>query len=384
MPRPRQNPPLPRQLAGRAALNAPIPTSNYPGDGWGGGGGGPAGSGPNVPQPPNPGGPGGGGDGGGGGGGGGPAQPPRDDGAPPRPDDQDRQLNYYTPLRDIFMRPSLPTLRGPFALLGTAALFHAAPGKLLYNFCMTQALYQSKNTVKASLLHIGGNIFKWAGGILGDAVLKVSSLSMAAVTGYMSEVAFSKGQSMLKQAAKIAAPKLMTRAQMLQSACDGLNIIAKPVGAVAIAWAIYVLARHAIEPPPYEAPEGTYPSGGPIVEITQEEARNKAKVFTCPAPLARVVQERVLMCERDPTMIQKVKSIAARWCDQHGLQNNQRYQAVAGAVAAAMTVPCIEQQIIQLAQSHAVQNQYSRLQRYLSGIKHVNDPWYTKYLLYRR
>lgn len=107
-------------------------------------------------------------------------------------------------------------------------------------------------------------------------------------------------------------------------------------------------------------------------------------VFVCPAPLARLVQERVLMCEREPALIQKVKGIASKWCDNQGLAGNERYQAISGAVAAALTVPCIEQNVLQLAQSHAVQQQHYRIANYLSGIKHKSDPWWTKYLLIRR
>lgn len=301
-----------------------------------------------------------------------------------RPDDQDRPLTYYTPLRDIFLRPGLPSLVGPFATMATAAVCYAAPGKLLYNFCMNQALYASRNTIKASAYHVLGRGLKFLGAAMGDAILRVSSLSLAAATGYVAEKTHQWGVYYVGLAAKCAAPELMTRAQKLQTVCDGLNIISKPLMLVAATWAAYVLVRHAIEPPPYEAPEGTYPTGGPIIEITQEEAANKSMVFTCPAQLARLVQERVLMCERDPTLIQKVKSIAARWCDQNNVTNNLRYQAISGAVAAAMTVPCIEQNIIQMVQSHAVQTQYSRLARYLSGIQHRNDPWYTKYMLFRR
>lgn len=299
-------------------------------------------------------------------------------------DDQDRALTYYTPLQDIFLRPSLPTLTGPFALMAGAGLCYVAPGKLLYELCMNQALYASRNTVKASLYHILGKTLKYTGALMGDTILKMSSLSLAAITGYVAEKTHAYGAYYIKLAAQLAAPTLMSRAQKIQTVCDGLNIISKPLMVIAGVWAGYTLVRHAIEPPPYEAPQGTYPAGGPIIEITQEEARNKSMVFTCPAQLARLVQERVLMCERDPTLVQKVKSIAARWCDQNNITNNLRYQAISGAVAAAMTVPCIEQNIIQMVQSHAVQVQYSRLARYLSGIQHRNDPWYTKYMLFRR
>lgn len=162
------------------------------------------------------------------------------------------------------------------------------------------------------------------------------------------------------------------------------NALHQPLLAIGMAWGVYVLARYAIEPPPYEAPPGCYPSGGPLIEITQEDAPNREMVFTCPAPLARKVQERVLLCERDPTIIQKCKAIATKWCDDEGIQGNERYAAVSGAVAAALTVPVNEQLVLQLAQSHSVQLQHGRLTNYLAGIRHRHDPWWTRYLSLRR
>lgn len=161
-------------------------------------------------------------------------------------------------------------------------------------------------------------------------------------------------------------------------------VLSTPLLAGAGASLVYIIARRLIEPPPYEAPPGVYPNGGPIVEISQEDAPNREMVFTCPAPLARIVQERVMLCERDPTIIQKCKALASRWCDAEGLQGNERYAAISGAVAAALTVPVNEQLVLQLAQSHAVTQQHSRLARYLAGIKHIHDPWWTKYLSIRR
>lgn len=299
-------------------------------------------------------------------------------------DDQDRHLNYYTPLVDIFQRPALPSLNGPFLLAGAASVAWLAPGRMIQNYAMTQALYYSHRTVRSSIYHIMGKFCTWSSYAIGDVMLKIPSWTTAILAGTISDKLHGTGQDFLRKAANIAAPHIMTKAQKITQVCGALNIIAKPLLACAATWALYVLARHAIEPPPYEAPPGTYPNGGPIIEITQEEARNKAMVFTCPAPLARTVQERVLMCERDPTLIQKVKSIAAKWCDNNNITGNARYQAISGAVAASLTVPCIEQNVIELATSHAVQQQYGRLQRYLAGIKHRSDPWWSKYLIIRR
>lgn len=163
-----------------------------------------------------------------------------------------------------------------------------------------------------------------------------------------------------------------------------LAMLSTPIISIGACWALYVVARHLIEPPPYDAPPGLYPSGGPLIEIAQEEAPQRAMVFTCPAPLARRVQERVLLCDRDPTLIQKCKAIAAKWCDEQGVYGNERYAAINGAVAAALTVPATEQLVLQLAQSHAVQEQWNKISRYLSGIRRTHDPWWTKYLINRR
>lgn len=301
-----------------------------------------------------------------------------------QPDDQDRPLHFYTPLHDIFHRPALPTLRGPFMLGAISGIMYMAPGKLLYQLAMNRALMNSHATLKGAAYHIMANACKWSALALGDVILKIPSLTLGAVTGWASEHLMMTSQRLLLKAAKLSGPRWLSMGQQAQLLCNAANALSKPIMAVAVVWIGYTLARHAIEPPPYEAPPGIYPNGGPIIEITQEEAANKALVFTCPAPLARQVQERVLLCERDVQLIQKVKSIAARWCDQNNYAGNERYQAVAGAVAAALTVPCIEQNVIQMAQSHAVQQQYGRLANYLSGIKHQNDPWYTKYLLIRR
>lgn len=246
------------------------------------------------------------------------------------------------------------------------------------------ALTYSYKTVQASLHHITGNIIKYLGLSLTDAAIRMPSLTLGVMVGYAGEYCVAKGNKALREAAKLAAPKLMQSAARAAAVCKGLNIIAKPLALASVAYTAWVLMRHLTEPPPYEAPPGTYPSGGPMIEITQEEAPQREMVFCCPGPLARKVQERVLLCERDPTIIQKVKSIAAKWCDDNNLNDNQRYAAICGAVAAAMTVPINEQLVLQLSQSHAVQQQHYRIANYLSGIKHQHDPWYTKYFLIRR
>lgn len=196
--------------------------------------------------------------------------------------------------------------------------------------------------------------------------------------------AASWGDNALHSAAIRSCPRVMMWAYRSAGWMRAAAMLSTPIIALAATWGAYAVARHLIEPPPYEAPPGCYPNGGPMIEIAQEEAPQREMVFTCPAPLARRVQERVMLCERDPTMIQKCKAIAAKWCDEEGLHGNERYAAISGAVAAALTVPINEQLVLQLAQSHAVQEQHSRISRYLSGIVHRHDQWWTKYLAIRR
>nr|QJI53484.1 MAG: hypothetical protein [Riboviria sp.] len=314
-----------------------------------------------------------------------PQQPPLPPNLPaPQIDDQDRPLRYYTPLTDIFMRPALPTLHGPLRCALMAGVCYLAPGQKVMAWATQLALARSTSNVKSAILQVAGTAIQTISKACCDLSFLFPSWGFSTFMSLAANHLHLKAQSIMLQAARLAAPRTMHWGQKIALACAGANILAYPLLACAAVWTGYVLARHAIEPPPYEAPPGTYPNGGPIIEITQEEAPNKSMVFVCPAPLARLVQERVLLCERDPTLIQKVKSIASKWCDQQGLTDNLRYQAVCGAVAAALTVPVSEQQVLNLTQAHAVQVQQSRLARYLSGIKHRQDPWWTKYLVLRR
>lgn len=299
-------------------------------------------------------------------------------------DDQDRPYCYYTPMQDICMRPALPSLLGPAKVITTAAVCYAAPGQALMKLALNMALTRSHKTIYSSICHAISEGLKVAAKTTGDVALTIPSYVGSIGLGIASDFLQARSAILAKEAATRASPTLVRLGEAALATANAMNVIAKPLLACGLVYAGYVLARHAIEPPPYEAPPGCYPNGGPMIEISQEEAPSKSMVFACPAPLARTVQERVLLCERDPTIIQKVKTIAARWCDQNGLSNNQRYAAICGAVAAAMTVPINEQLVLQLGQSHSVQLQHGRLQRYLQGIKHKNDPWWTKYFLIRR
>lgn len=64
--------------------------------------------------------------------------------------------------------------------------------------------------------------------------------------------------------------------------------------------------------------------------------------FACPAGLRALITERCLMLERTPQLLQKIKSVAGRWCDDHGINPMERPMCIAGAVACAMTVPRME------------------------------------------
>lgn len=257
------------------------------------------------------------------------------------------------------------------------------PCQLVTNLATTYAIKYAYLSFRASCYSIAGNGLLW-----GSRVASVLSLTQGVLPSNFIMGVATKGAdlaaTLLQAAARMTHPRLMRFAALSDTTLQAVRILAAPTFCVAACWLTYTVVRNMIEPPPYEAPPGCYPTGGPIVEISQEEAPNREMVFTCPAPLARLVQERVLLCERDPTIIQKVKSIASRWCDSAGLQGNQRYAAICGAVASALTVPVNEQLVLQLTQSHAVQCQYSRISRYLSGIKHTHDAWWTKYFSIRR
>lgn len=302
---------------------------------------------------------------------------------PNAPDDQDRPYNYYAPLHDIFLRPKLPTLTGPIITFGVSCCMRAVPHGFVTNVATRYAVKYAYKGMKSSIMYAAGTCLMNVSRV---ATLwsMTQGLTPATVTSTIAGYCADFAGHMLRAAAKEAKPRLMHVAAIADAGLSALKTLAYPTACAATIWLGYTIIRHMVEPPPYDAPPGCYPSGGPIVEISQEEAPNREMVFTCPAPLARLVQERVLMCERDPTIIQKVKSIASRWCDGAGIQGNQRYAAICGAVAAALTVPVNEQLVLQLSQSHAVQCQYSRLSRYLSGIKHTHDAWWTKYFSLKR
>lgn len=167
------------------------------------------------------------------------------------------------------------------------------------------------------------------------------------------------------------------------NALRGWRAISTPLMVLGAAVGLYTLWINWNQPAAFDAPAGIYPAGGPWVEITQEQAARTATAVSCPAPLARAVQERVLLCERDPVLMNKVKTIATRWCTEQGLTDNVRYNAVAGALAAAMVVPTQEQNILAMGNATATVRQHKRIKDYIAG--HIaTAPWYSRLLLFRR
>lgn len=391
----------PMGMQGVRGLTGPIGPPGPPGPAAGGNpaaggaapnpGPAPAG-GPGAPNPPGggagPGGPGQpGGPGPGGAGGPGAGQP---GGQNPPLDrllgqDDDHPLRYYAPMQDIFKRPRLPTLRGPLAtaVVGLATKFIPA------DWLVEQALWAFGKLEDAKLS-------KQLGYAVAKKIYGTTSAIAASPLWWNLPFTLSiTGQSAFFAIAERSKQAMMDYMKMrapwwykpFKNLCLGVAAIGKlykfTLGIAAI-WAAYVLARHVMEPPPYEAPEGVYPAGGPMIEIAPEEAPSREHVFACPVELARMAQERVLLCDRDPTIIQKVKTIASRWCDQRNLGPNERYNAIAGAVAAALTVPAVEQQVLRLATNHLVSQHHNRISDYLQRTKRRFDPWWTKYLLIRR
>lgn len=107
------------------------------------------------------------------------------------------------------------------------------------------------------------------------------------------------------------------------------------------AFTVYRAVNYCISgPPPFE-PDGF---AGPTtcVEVTQERAQADPTHFACPAGLRALVTEKAMMLERTPALLQKIKGMAGRWCDDHGINPMERPAYIAGAVACAMTVPRME------------------------------------------
>lgn len=293
-------------------------------------------------------------------------------------------MRYYAPTRDIFLRPALPSLRGPVSLLVPGLIARHLPHKRMAGWALGYSLQHARASVGNFFRQTLGNCAIDMGRTFKSFAVATDRILLRLFWDKCARTCAAWGDNALHSAAIRSCPRVMMYTYRVAGWFRAAAILSTPLITMAVAWAGYVVVRRLIEPPPYDAPPGVYPNGGPIVEITQQDAPKREMVFSCPAPLARLMEERTLLCERDPTLMQKCKSLASRWCDQEGLSGNERYAAMSGALAAALCVPINEQLVLQLAQSHAVTQQHSRLQRYLSGIKHRSDPWWTKYLSIRR
>lgn len=155
------------------------------------------------------------------------------------------------------------------------------------------------------------------------------------------------------------------------------------VGALGLAaYACWTTARHWFDnSKPYE-PEGVN-HVALMTEVTQEEAMDAPTHFACPAGLRAHIVEKVMMCERTPALIQRVKSIAGKYCDERGVSQFDRPQWIAGACAAAMTVTSHELDLLSYERSWSVQKARKLLRRHHDGAapEPRNNPGFWQWLL---
>lgn len=60
--------------------------------------------------------------------------------------------------------------------------------------------------------------------------------------------------------------------------------------------------------------------------------------WTCPASLVSEVRSACLLQERSPTLLGRVRNIAAKWCEDRHMPNGARETYTLGALAAALVV----------------------------------------------
>lgn len=132
------------------------------------------------------------------------------------------------------------------------------------------------------------------------------------------------------------------------------------------AWSTYQLSKRVwLNNQPFE-PEGMgHP--GLMVEVTQEEALGTPTHFACPAGLRATILEKIMLCERTPNLIQKVKSMAGRWCDDNNINPYHRPACIAGAVAVGMTVSPLESDLIKYESRWEVQAAQHRIAQHAAG-----------------
>lgn len=146
-----------------------------------------------------------------------------------------------------------------------------------------------------------------------------------------------------------------------------INAVITTFGIAFTAYSAYQLAtRIWLNSQPFE-PEGMgHP--GLMVEVTQEEALGTPTHFACPAGLRATILEKIMLCERTPNLIQKVKSMAGRWCEDNQINPYHRPACIAGAVAVGMTVSPLENDLIKYEARWEVQNAQRRVAQHAAGI----------------
>lgn len=101
-----------------------------------------------------------------------------------------------------------------------------------------------------------------------------------------------------------------------------------------------------------------------MVEVTQEEALDQPTHFVCPAGLRALVTEKMMLLERTPQMVQKIKSVAGKWCDDHQIGPFERPRYIAGAVAAALCVPHLEMDLLLFNSWDPIRRAHRMVQNY--------------------
>lgn len=140
----------------------------------------------------------------------------------------------------------------------------------------------------------------------------------------------------------------------------GLAIVGAGCAIVA-GYRIYRARERAEEPDPFAPPTA-------IIEVAPDIAQGVPVSFCCPASLRSLVIERAMLLERTPALCQKIKSIAGRWCDENNVTPDKRPTYIAGAIAACMCVPELEQHLLLFETGHNVQELYKRVRRHQGSL----------------
>lgn len=109
----------------------------------------------------------------------------------------------------------------------------------------------------------------------------------------------------------------------------------------ALAWSAFVVLRN---------PTSIRPVPGGVIEIDPEEARDRIDIWYCPQELAVFVRERIVLQQRDPASIIRLKSAVTRWMDDRGVPIHLREVWMLGAMASALVMSPQEKELIRLTQ----------------------------------